>query len=245
MSESLRMWVEISFNIAYLVGVFVLIVAMIRRQPTVATEDQPLTRRFIWAFVLLASGDVGHVGLRVLAYAMGDLGTQVNLFGRSVGLVGLGALSTATTVTFFYVLMLTVWRQRFDKPYGWFGTLLFVAVAVRLVIMTFPQNAWNQVVPPWGWSIARNAPLVVQGLGVAYLVLRDARQQHDRTFAKIGWMIIASYAFYTPVILFVQRVPIVGMLMIPKTLAYIAIAVIGYQDLFPAQAATLTAEPVA
>ena len=141
--------------------------------------------------------------------------------------------------------MLTVWRQRFDKPYGWFGTLLFVAVAVRLVIMTFPQNAWNQVVPPWGWSIARNAPLVVQGLGVAYLILRDARQQHDRTFAKIGWMIIASYAFYTPVILFVQRVPIVGMLMIPKTLAYIAIAVIGYQDLFPAQAATLTAEPVA
>ena len=75
MSESLRMWVEISFNIAYLVGVFVLIVAMIRRQPTVATEDQPLTRRFIWAFVLLASGDVEHVGLRVLAYAMGELGT--------------------------------------------------------------------------------------------------------------------------------------------------------------------------
>ncbi len=55
----------------------------------------------------------------------------------------------------------------------------------------------------------------------------------DRTFTKIGWMIIASYTFYTPVILFIQRVPMLGMLMIPKTMAYVAIAWIGYVNLFP------------
>jgi hypothetical protein len=41
-------------------------------------------------------------------------------------------------------------------------------------------------------------------------------------------MILVSNAFYTPVILFVQRVPVIGMLMIPKTLAYVAIAVLAY-----------------
>jgi hypothetical protein len=35
-----------------------------------------------------------------------------------------------------------------------------------------------------------------------------------------------------PVILFVQVAPLVGMLMIPKTLAYVAIAIIAFQKLF-------------
>jgi hypothetical protein len=45
-------------------------------------------------------------------------------------------------------------------------------------------------------------------------------------------MILVSYAFYAPVILFVQQVPAIGMLMIPKTLAYVAIAAIAYQSIF-------------
>jgi hypothetical protein len=45
-------------------------------------------------------------------------------------------------------------------------------------------------------------------------------------------MIAASYAFYTPVILFVQQAPLLGMLMIPKTLAYVAIAVIAYRAVY-------------
>ncbi len=82
------------------------------------------------------------------------------------------------------------------------------------------------------------------GLGVAYLVLRDAIKANDRPFKWIGAMILVSYAFYTPVILFVQIVPAVGMLMIPKTLALLAIAAIGYRALFsrrtePAAAAFL------
>jgi hypothetical protein len=41
-------------------------------------------------------------------------------------------------------------------------------------------------------------------------------------------MILVSYACYIPVILLVQQVPPIGMLMIPKTMAYLAIAVISY-----------------
>ena len=233
MSESARIWVEIVFNISYLVAICALVIAMLRRQPNVPAQQQPLTRLFIWAFGLLTLGDIGHVGFRVIAYALGDLETGINLFGLEVGLVGLGALSTATTVTFFYALVLMIWHKRFKKPYGWLGLLLFAAALVRLVIMAFPQNQWNRTVPLWGWSMARNLPLLLQGLGVAYLILRDAAVLKDRTFTKIGWMIIASYTFYTPVILFIQRVPMLGMLMIPKTMAYVAIAWIGYVNLFP------------
>ena len=45
-------------------------------------------------------------------------------------------------------------------------------------------------------------------------------------------MIAVSYAFYVPVILWSAQIPMLGMLMIPKTSAYIAIAIIGYRALF-------------
>jgi hypothetical protein len=48
----------------------------------------------------------------------------------------------------------------------------------------------------------------------------------------IGILILVSYAFYVPVILLVQRFPLVGMLMIPKTLAYVGIAMVGYRAIF-------------
>jgi len=73
---------------------------------------------------------------------------------------------------------------------------------------------------------------VIQGLGVAFLILRDARRVQDRAFTWIGLMILVSYACYTPVILFVQKEPLVGMLMIPKTLAYVAIAFVAYFNLY-------------
>jgi hypothetical protein len=55
-------------------------------------------------------------------------------------------------------------------------------------------------------------------------------------------MILLSYAFYIPVILFVQQAPMVGMLMIPKTMAYVGIALIAYYSLFRQTVVQETAE---
>lgn len=238
MSETAIMWMEITFNIAYLLVVWGLVIAMIRRQPGVPAADQPVSQLFILAFALLATGDTGHVGFRVLGYAAGGLETTVNLFGRQVSLVGLGSLATAITVTLFYVVLLVIWQRRFNNPYGWFGRLLFTAPAVRFALMVPPVNQWNQVVPPQPWSIIRSLPLILLGLGVAYLMLRDARNSGDETFKWIGVMILVSYGFYLPVVFFVQQVPMIGMLMIPKTLAYVAAGFIAYVNLFPAATKT-------
>jgi hypothetical protein len=232
MSESMLMWAEVTFNILYLLTIWGLVIAMLRRLDGVKTFDLKVARYFILAFALLALGDTGHVGFRVWAYALGDLSTHISVLGIDLGLVGLGALSTAITVTLFYVVMLLIWSSRFKKPLGVFGILLIISAVIRFVIMAFRQNQWNMTVPPQPWSLWRNLPLVILGLGAAYLILRDAFNQDDRTFKWIGAMILVSYAFYAPVILFVQQVPAIGMLMIPKTLAYVAIAAIAYQSIF-------------
>ena len=232
MSESMLMWIEIGFNVAYLIVVWGLVIAMIRRQPDVPAENQKLTQYFIYAFGLLALGDTGHVGFRVMAYALGNMDTTFSVFGLQLGLVGLGALSTAFTVTFFYMLMVLVWHERYKKPYGWFGYLLFAAALIRLLIMVLPGNMWNSAVPPQPMSLYRNFFLTVLGLGAAYLILRDSIAVKDRPFTWIGSMIVISFALYIPVILLVQLYPLVGMLMIPKTLAYVAVGFIAYANFF-------------
>ena len=56
-------------------------------------------------------------------------------------------------------------------------------------------------------------------------------------------MILLSYAFYIPVILLVQQMPMIGMLMIPKTMAYVGIALIAYFSLFRQTAGHEVAKP--
>ena len=53
-------------------------------------------------------------------------------------------------------------------------------------------------------------------------------------------MILVSFGFYIPVILFIQQAPMLGMLMIPKTMAYVAIAWLAFTNLFPRSARALS-----
>jgi hypothetical protein len=225
MSEETRGWIEISFNIGYLLVIWGIVVAMIIHQGQVLAQNRSLAIRLLWAFGLLALGDTGHVGFRVIAYARGGLAVNP-------ALVGAGALSTAMTLTVFYMLILDVWRLRYQKRYGAFGWFLVGVGLVRLVIMLFPQNEWWQVTAPYNWSLLRNSFLIIQGLGVLALILDDAVRTNDRPFIWVGIMIALSYLFYAPVILWVLWIPILGMLMIPKTCAYLGIAFIVYRALF-------------
>jgi hypothetical protein len=147
--------------------------------------------------------------------------------------VGLGALATAITVTFFYVLMLDIWRERFDRKYGWFEYLLIASVPIRFIVMVLPGNQWGSTVPPVFWGPFRNIFLMILGIGVLYLILRDAIKANDRLFRWIAYCIFFSYLFYTPVIFWVRDYPMLGMLMIPKTIMYVAIAFLAYRGLYP------------
>jgi hypothetical protein len=228
----MQVWGEILFNVLYLIAVWALVVAMTRRYPELPVADRRLARLFIYAFALLALGDTGHVGFRVLAFALGDLETTFQIFGAEVGLVGLGVLSTSVTVTLFYVAMLFTWRERFGRQLGWLGALAIAAAVVRLGLMTLPQNEWNRIVSPQPWSSYRNLPLLIQGLVAAGLILRESMATRDKAFRWMGVMILLSFAFYVPVVLYVEAIPAIGMLMIPKTMAYVVIAWLAYRSLF-------------
>jgi hypothetical protein len=225
MSEELRMFVEIGFNVLYLIVVWTMNAVMSMQMGKVPQGDRKVANMFRWAFVLLALGDTGHVGFRVAAYALGGI-------EKNSMLIGVGALATAITVTFFYVVMLYIWKERFHGKFGLLEYILLASVPVRLIVMAFPQNDWGNSLPPVFWGPFRNLFLVILGVGVLYLYLRDSIKAKDRLFRWMGYCVFFSYLFYTPVILFARDIPIIGMLMIPKTIMYVAIQFLAYFGLW-------------
>lgn len=229
---------EIIFNVAYLTFIWAIVGLMTWRMKDVALEDQRTAEWIRLAFLLLAFGDTGHVGFRVVVYALGQADVRVNILGIPMSLIGLGSLTTAVTVTLFYIAMVYVWQFRFGHRDNGIANFLVLTGVVRLFLLALPSNQWEDPPSPYLMSLVRNFPLVIQGLGIMALILRDSFRQEDRTFQWIGWMIAASYAFYLPVILWVHRVPALGMLMIPKTCAYMAIAWIAYRALWVRRGST-------
>jgi len=225
MPEALRQGIEIWFDIGYLITVWTVVVLMSLHRGRVAGKNRAVATRVLWAFVLLGLGDAGHVGFRVFAYLNGGLAQHTTL-------VGIGTFATAVAVTFFYMVMLDAWHIRFRKTFDWFAWTLVAMGVVRLGLMLPAVNQWTAVVSPMPWSIIRNIPLMIQGLGLVYLLFRDSARAKDRTFNLIAWMIVTSFACYIPVILFAPTHELVGMLMIPKTCAYLAVAFIAYNALF-------------
>ena len=67
---------------------------------------------------------------------------------------------------------------------------------------------------------------------MAYLILKDSFNEQDPRFRNFGYSIVVSYAFYIPVILLVREIPEIGMLMIPKTVAYMVMAWLAYKYYF-------------
>ena len=76
----------------------------------------------------------------------------------------------------------------------------------------------------------RNIPFAAMGAWVIVLFYQEARKQRDEAFRHMWLTIVLSFAFYIPVVLFSERVPMLGMLMIPKTCAYVWTVCIGFND---------------
>lgn len=181
--------------------------------------------------VVLGAGDAFHLVPRALALC------TTGLAAYTVPL-GLGKWITSITMTVFYVLLYYVWRLRY-RVQGRQGltALVYALAGLRVVLCMMPQNQWLSADPPLAWGIYRNLPFALLGLVVIVLFYRSAREQGDRAFRWMWLTIVLSFGFYIPVVLWADTVPMIGMLMIPKTCAYVWTVLIGFQALRAERAA--------
>ena len=172
--------------------------------------------------VTLGCGDAFHLVPRAIALCTTGL-------EHYTAALGIGKLITSVTMTLFYVLLYYVWRSRYQVN-GQRGTSIAVwALALaRIALCLMPQNAWTSAAPPLSWGIYRNIPFAILGALIVVLFFRSARENQDRPFRYLWLTVVLSFACYIPVVLFADAVPAVGMLMIPKTCAYVWTVLIGY-----------------
>ena len=209
---------ETAFDAVYLVTVLTVGVRMIREHK--AARQFHL---FGWMAVVLGAGDAFHLVPR--AWALCTTGLENYAFA-----LGLGKAITSVTMTVFYVLLYYVWRQRYHvQGQKSLTVAVYALAALRVLLCLMPQNQWFSAPAPLSWGIYRNIPFALLGLLVILLFYRSGKSSHDKAFRWMWLTIVLSFAFYIPVVLWADTIPLIGMLMIPKTCAYVWTVMIGYR----------------
>lgn len=209
--------VETLFDAVYLISVITIGIIMIR-----GSKGNHQFRLFGWMAVVLGVGDSFHLVPRALALC------TTGLENYTVSL-GIGKWITSVTMTVFYVLLYYVWRQRYQiKGRQGLTAAMYILAGLRIILCMMPQNRWLSAEAPLSWGIYRNIPFALLGLLVIVLFYRSAKEYEDKAFRWMWLTIVLSFGFYIPVVLWADTIPIIGMLMIPKTCAYVWTVLIGY-----------------
>ena len=129
----------------------------------------------------------------------------------------------------FYVVLYHIWRERYQiKGCKATTAAIYGLAGLRIVLCMMPQNAWLSAEAPLSWGIYRNIPFALMGLIIIVLFYKSAKENNDSSFSWMWLTIVLSFAFYIPVVLLADVIPMIGMLMIPKTCAYVWTVLIGY-----------------
>lgn len=208
---------ETLFDVIYLVLVISVGIKMIRE-----SRGSSQYRLFGIMAVTLGCGDAFHLIPR--AYALCTSGLE-----NYVTALGIGKFITSVTMTVFYILLYYVWRNRYHvEGKNGLTAAVYLMAGLRIALCLFPQNRWTSADAPLSWGIYRNIPFAALGLLVILLFYRSAREHKDGEFRWMWLTIVLSFGFYIPVVLWADVFPAVGMLMIPKTCAYVWTVMIGY-----------------
>lgn len=174
----------------------------------------------------LCGGDAFHLVPRIIRTVRG---TNDKIKRQ----LGIGLQVSSITMTIFYILLMYIWKFTFPelKIPVIIGAVIWISAAVRIVICMFPQNNWCTDEGNMKLSVIRNAVFAVTGIGVIILYLISGNT-YGYHMTRMAAAILISFGCYLPVTLFSKTKPKVGLLMIPKTCAYMWIIVMGLQLLF-------------
>lgn len=209
--------IETLFDVCYLLSVITIGIRMVK-----SSKNNRQFKLFGWMAIVLGAGDSFHLIPRMIALC------TTGLENFTVAL-GLGKWITSVTMTLFYVLLYYVWRERYKiKGQKNLTIAVYLFAAIRIALCMMPQNNWLSADAPLSWGIYRNIPFAVIGLITIVLFYTSAKQNNDTAFKWMWMTIVLSFGFYIPVVLWADTIPMIGMLMIPKTCAYVWTVIIGY-----------------
>jgi|LGOV01.1.fsa_nt_gb hypothetical protein len=198
---------EVVFDILYLVAVIFLGFKLIK-----SGETQKRTYGIM--ALILGFGDMFHLIPRIVGHLTTGL-SDYTLY------LGLGSAITSATMTIFYFLLYRDYEKTFKKNNIIDRVVIYSMLVFKFVITFLPQNNWFTADATYGFAILRNAPFMIMGIYLVTIMLMTAYKENHTLYKKIAYGVLFSFLFYMPVIFFVDYVPALGALMMPKTIAYV------------------------
>ena len=174
----------------------------------------------------LCGGDAFHLVPRIIRAVRGSNDRIKRALGR-------GLQISSITMTVFYIILMYVWKNTFPEltaPAA-VEAMIWISAIIRILVCLLPQNAWCGEEGNLKLSIIRNAVFAVTGIGVIILYAMSGNT-YDYHMTRMVAAIIISFGCYLPVTLLSKKKPKVGLLMIPKTCAYMWVIAMGLQLLF-------------
>ncbi len=172
--------------------------------------------------LLLGGGDAFHLIPRILINFKGSTADSEEIRKRDFWL-GLGNLISSVTMTVFYLFFFTALAVKhgendISSVIGSKFTVLLILVVlsvVRVALCVFPQNHWFTRDKETKWGLYRNIPFAIMGvITVGYLIAWYGEW-------LLAVLVTLSFACYMIVVLGAGKKPMLGMMMIPKTICYI------------------------
>lgn len=180
----------------------------------------PLVKKAGLMAALLGAGDSFHLVPR--SYALWTTGLEAN-----AAALGVGKLITSITMTLFYLILYYVWRERYQiKERKGLTAVMWALSVLRIVLCLLPQNQWLTYRQPLFYGVLRNIPFAMMGVIIIVIFAQETKKADDSVFRFMPLAVGLSFGFYLPVVLFSGILPIIGMLMIPKTMAYVCIVLL-------------------
>ena len=189
----------------------------------VFSKGNPLFILYGVLTLTLCGGDAFHLVSRVIRTVRGSSDKIKSQMGR-------GLQISSITMTVFYIILMYVWKYTFPELNApvVVEAMIWISAIIRIIVCLFPQNNWTAENGNMKLSIIRNAVFAVTGIGVIilYAISGNTNGYH---MTRMVAAIIISFGCYLPVTLFSKTKPKVGLLMIPKTCAYMWVIVMGLQ----------------
>lgn len=161
--------------------------------------------------LVLGIGDSFHLFPRVFSH-MTEGG-----FDRFSSMLSWGQFITGITMTVFYVLFYFYYSKLSGDRDSKKKITIFVLAIARIILLLLPQNNWGGE-GNYMMGIFRNIPFLIMGI---LLIAWTYKKRNVDGLKKSYLWILLSFLFYISVVLFADKVPAVGALMMPKTIAYV------------------------
>ncbi|MBQ7432094.1 MAG: hypothetical protein IJV50_01290 [Lachnospiraceae bacterium] len=161
--------------------------------------------------LILGIGDAFHLVPRVLNYFVeADFNSWL----------GMGKCITSITMTIFYVCLYMLYLKLYHVDRNARrDCLIYILATVRVMVCLLPQNRWLENESSVLWGTLRNIPFVM--LGALIVMFYFQKRKEIRAFRDVWLYVTLSFLFYIPVAVGAGILPILGMLMLPKTICYI------------------------